>query len=55
MKGLSKEIDKMMFNSPKLYGLIRQHMSVESRVKVVKNCTTQSGMQKRILRNYGRL
>jgi hypothetical protein len=31
IKGLAKEIDKMRADRPRLFGLIRQHMSVESR------------------------
>ncbi len=36
MKVLSKEVDKMMFNQPKLYRLIRQHMIEESRDEVAQ-------------------
>jgi hypothetical protein len=35
-KGLAKEIDKMRADRPRLYGLIRQHMSVESRDEVAQ-------------------
>jgi hypothetical protein len=34
MKELAKEVGKMSRDKPKLYGLIRQHMSVESRDEV---------------------
>jgi hypothetical protein len=34
MKELAKEVGKMNRDRPKLYGLIRQHMSIESRDKV---------------------
>jgi flagellar basal body rod protein FlgC len=34
MKELAKEVGKINRDKPKLYGLIRQHMSVESRDKV---------------------
>jgi hypothetical protein len=36
IKGLAKEIDKMRADRPRLYGLIRQHMSVESRDEVAQ-------------------
>jgi hypothetical protein len=36
IKGLAKEIDKMRADRPRLYGLIRQHMSVESREEVAQ-------------------
>jgi hypothetical protein len=36
IKGLAKEIDKMQPDRPRLCGLIRQHMSVESRGDVAK-------------------
>jgi hypothetical protein len=34
IKGLEMEVDKMHSDHPRLYGLIRMHMSVESRDKV---------------------
>jgi hypothetical protein len=36
IKGLPKEIDKMRADRQRLYGLIRQHMSVESRDEVAQ-------------------
>jgi hypothetical protein len=36
IKGLAKEIDKMRADRPRLYSLIRQHMSVESRDEVAQ-------------------
>jgi hypothetical protein len=36
IKGLAKEIDKMRAIRPRLYGLIRQHMSVEIRDEVAQ-------------------
>jgi hypothetical protein len=36
IKGLAKEVDKMRADRPRLYGLIRQHMSVESRDEVTQ-------------------
>jgi hypothetical protein len=36
IKGLAKEIDKMRADRPRLYGFIRQHMSVESRDEVAQ-------------------
>jgi len=36
VKGLAKEIEKMRADRPRPYGLIRQHMSVESRDKVAQ-------------------
>jgi hypothetical protein len=36
IKGLAKEIDKMRADRPRLHGLIRQHISVESRDEVAQ-------------------
>ncbi len=55
LKEHSKKLTKMEDDRPKLYGLIMQHMSVESKdEKLLKNLTMKIGIGRRIQRNYGK-
>jgi hypothetical protein len=53
LKELTWEVEKMRCSRPILYGLIKEHMSVESKDEVAQEPNLPSGIPRRIPRMEG--